>query len=430
MLPKLTDELKWDVKLYSRRGGAVRLAGIRVYYEFRWRDFMPAGRMQFRNGQCLAERVLEDCPEGKIPALLLTDREEVEEGALVTASFYVVVLNLPRYLEQAEANAAVSYLANTLGPITQVKKLHELAAADQKDLRVLIQLNLTAQDIADWARGHPDRISELRSTSAEFSDVGGAVDALRSLSGLDAELVEAVSDLARAEPDRQKRLDLLRAMTADPTGRNVAAEVLGERVEQRLHDARDAAETYLKLLVDESSTETDLQRFLESHPWLLGLDYARILPRQQVLRGTVDFLLERFDGFYDLLELKSPGDPIVVAPTELASPPSASRFSLSPSLAQALAQVHVYKDALRHDQVAEEQFGLPHARDPRVIVLIGRAQGLSPICGRVLHELNCSLHRVEIVPYDVVGKRATAVLDVVEQNLATVAKTAPSSQAQ
>ena len=119
MRPKLTDELDWDVKLRVRTGGAVRLAGIRVYYEFRWLEHMPARRMQFRNGQCLAERVRKDCPKGKIPALLLTDRDDVEEGARTTASFYVVVLNRPRYLEQAEANAAVSYLGRTLGPIGQ-----------------------------------------------------------------------------------------------------------------------------------------------------------------------------------------------------------------------------------------------------------------------------------------------------------------------
>lgn len=425
MSPKLTDELDWDVKLHSRRGGAVRLAGIRVYYEFRWLEHMPDRRMQFRNGQCLAQRVLKDSPEGKIPALLLTDRDDVEEGARITASFYVVVLNLPRYLEQAEANAAVSYLARALGPITQLQSLHDLAAADPKDLRTVIQLNLKADDIADWARGDPERIASLRGISAADNSVGAAVEALRSLTGLDEEIVQAVSDLAKAEPDRQKRLDLLRAMTVDSTGRTVAAEVLGERVQQRLGDAREAAESYARLLEDQSTKETDLQRFLENHPWLLGLDYARVLPRQPVLRGTVDFLLERFDGFYDLLELKSPNDTIVEAPEKLRGPPSASKFSLSRDLAQALAQVHVYKDALRHDQVAEEQFGLPNARDPRVIILIGTAKTLGASCGRVLHELNCSLHRVEIVPYDVVGKRAKAVLDVVEQHLGTVAETAP-----
>ena len=97
----------------------------------------------------------------------LIDRTDVEEGALITVSFYVVVLNLPRYLEQAEADAAVSYLANALGPIAQVRKLQELAAEDRRDLRNLIQLNLDIDDVAAWARGNEARLAELRTITEE-----------------------------------------------------------------------------------------------------------------------------------------------------------------------------------------------------------------------------------------------------------------------
>jgi CheY-like chemotaxis protein len=423
MSPDLSEELDWDVKLFWRRGGRVRLAGIRVYYEFKWRDLMPNRRMQFRNGQCLAERVRADCPDGKIPALLLTARDEIEEGARITASFFVVVLNLPRYLEQAEANAAVSYLAKPLGPITQARRLQELAAADPKDLRALIQLNLGTADIADWARGDAERLSQLRSIAAQGDELRAAVDALRSLSGLDAELVKALADLTRTETDREKRLDLLRALTEDPTGRYLTGEILGERIEDRLADARTAAAELMRLVDDDGSTETDLQRFLEANPWLLGLDYSHVLARRQILRGTVDFLLARFDGFYDLIELKSPGDPIIVAPTETSTPPSASEFALSPSLARALAQVHVYRDALANEQVANEWFGLPNTRDPRVVIVIGNATKLGEMSGRVLREVNRSLHRVEIVPYDVLGNRANAVLDSVSRQLVAATET-------
>ncbi len=427
MASKLTDELEWGRPLYFKRGGSVRLAGIRVYYEFKWRDFMADGRAQFRNGQCLAERVRADCPADKEPALLLTDRDDVEEGAIVTASFYVVVLNLPRYLAQAEANAAVSYLAKTLGPITQAKKFQDLAAVDPKGLRAAIQLNLGVADIAAWIRGNDERLAQLRDIVSESSGISAATLALRSVPELDTELVEVFCDLARAEPDRDKRLSLLRAMTEDHEGRSAAAEVLGERVEERLSDSRDAVVKYEQLLEDEASTETDLQLFLEDHPWLLGLDYARVLPRQQVLRGTVDFLLERFDGFFDLLELKGPGDPIITAPSGKSKPPSPSSFALSPALAQALAQVHVYRDALRDDQVSAQWFGLSNTRDPRVIIILGTSSTLSDTAARILHELNCSLHRVEIVPYDIVGQRASATLDAVARQLGAAPDTVSKS---
>jgi Domain of unknown function (DUF4263) len=420
-MPKLADELAWDVRLHYRRGGGVRLAGIHVYYEFRWVEYMPDRRMQFRNGQCLAERVLDDCPEGKLPALLLTNRDEVEEGARVTASFYVVVLNLPRYLEQAEANAAVSYLAGALGPITRARQLRELAAADEGELRALIQLRLDAGEIDAWARGSPERLAELRRLASRADPVAAAIEAVESLGGLDPDFVAALGDLAVKESDRDKRLDLLRAITGDATGRHVAGEVLGERLEERLNDAESAASEYQELLAGKKTTETDLQHFLEQNPWLLGLEYARVRPRQQILRGTVDFLLERFDGFCDLLELKSPNDGIVVSSKQGDGPPPASAYALSAKLAEALAQVHVYRDALREDQIAEKYFGLQHTADPQIIVVIGNARRLSAPERRVLIELNRSLHRVEVLPYDVLGERAEAVLRNVRRQLLTLA---------
>jgi hypothetical protein len=432
LFSELVDELGWDRPLQHRKGAATRLAGIDVYHEFDWLGLFPDERAQFRNGQCLAHRIFADCPEGRTPALLLTDRDDIEEGARLTSSHYVVVLNLPRYLKLAEADAAVSYLARALGTgITRLRELQELADARPGELRALINLRLEVSDIAAWADGDAGRLAELRAivagSSSPEAGVSDAIAALRALRRLDAEVVTAVADLMQRDTDRETRLKLLRALTDDQPGRYLTGEVLGQRTTERLADARRAAAEYSALLDDPASSETDLQNFLEHNPWLLGLDYSRTLARRPILRGTVDFILARFDGFHDLLELKSPQDPIILAPEPQDAPPSASRYTLSPDLAQALAQVHVYRDALRHDQIADEWFGLPHSRDPRVIIVIGKADPMSDDRGRVLHELNRSLHRVEIVPYDILGKRASAVLDNVDRYLIAAGEEAPES---
>src|SRR6202035_3395271 len=102
-------------------------------------------------------------------------------GARSTPSYYVVVINLPRYLARAAADAAVSYLAETLGPITQAGELHDLAAADPQALRALIKLHLTAADIADWAMNDEQRIADLRAiTTTSATQV--AIDGLHAVS--------------------------------------------------------------------------------------------------------------------------------------------------------------------------------------------------------------------------------------------------------
>src|SRR6185437_15714293 len=106
--------------------------------------------------------------------------------------------------------------------------------------------NLGIDDIATWTRGNKARLAELRELTVEESptqsDVRAAVEALQLLDECDAELIEAVAALVGT--DRQRRLDLLRAITNDSTGRYVVGEVLGERVEARLADARRAASIY------------------------------------------------------------------------------------------------------------------------------------------------------------------------------------------
>jgi hypothetical protein len=118
----------------------------------------------------------------------------------------------------------------------------------------------------------------------------------------------------------------------------------------------------------------------------------------------VDFLLERFDGFHDLLEVKSPDDLLFEAvggrKADIRSP---SAFRLSKALSLALAQVHAYRDILSHETTHEELYGLRNTRDPRITILIGRASELTDQEERVRHELNCSLHRVEVVPFDVLA---------------------------
>jgi hypothetical protein len=133
----------------------------------------------------------------------------------------------------------------------------------------------------------------------------------------------------------------------------------------------------------------------------------------------MDFIMERYDGYHDLLELKSPQDSIVNAPDAVdGMPPPANAYALSPDLAQALAQVHVYRDTLSTDTDAVDRlYGLRNTRDPRVIIVIGQAKPLPDHRLRVLRELNLSLHRVEVVPYDVIAKRARTILDNVELHL-------------
>jgi hypothetical protein len=414
-------DFPWPLPLHHRKGAPSRLEGIDVFYDFEWHEFFRDGRVQFRNGKALAGQAYEACPDGKAAALLLTCREDAEEGSFESASLFVLVINFPRYLRLASADAAVSYLASSFAPgIANIGQFNELAGRTPVEIRGFFERQLTTQRIEEWAAGNAERIEILQrivgsERGPQKTSPADAVEALRALGSLDSQFISVLAEMLGQELDRDARLELLQSLTDNPDGRRDTSEVMGRRASERLGDARQAIIEYAVLLDNPASNETDFQQFIEQNLWLLGLDYVQMRARHDVPRGTLDFILERFDGFHDLLELKDPQDPIIEAPEANARPPSASRYKLSPALANALAQVHVYRGILTtHARLVDEQFGLPQSRDPDVVIVIGKAGALPDHRAGVLRELNKSLHRVEVVPYDVLGARASAILDSVE----------------
>lgn len=415
-------DLEWPRPLHYRRGAPERLGGLDLYYDFAWGDHFRDGRAQFRHGQALAQFLRRTCPEGKSPAILLTEDQDAEEGFRDTPLHRVCVLHLPSY-RAAESDPFLAYLASKLGDgITQIGPLNP-EVVDRAAVGAAIAASpIDIGQIAAWAGEDPERLQALRDIAGGEgeADIGEVLAALSALGeDLDSEAVASIATLFGPDADRDRRVELLREITADPGGRYLTGEVMLERVPQRIAEARDSLSTYCALLADPHSSETDLQKFIEENLWLLGLEYVKARPRYPIIRGAADFILERVDGFHDLLELKSPQDPIVVAPDDVdGKPPPAHGYALSPSLANALAQAHVYRDSLTTDERATERnFGLRDSRDPRLVVVIGVASSLPAHRLRVLRELNKSLHRVEVVPYDVLGGRAGSALTNVEKYL-------------
>lgn len=417
--------LDWEPPLQHRVGSAINLDGIDVYYDFDWSQVVGHNRSQFVNGLCLARVARGHCPEGKTPALVLTTKN-VQPHPHETSTHFFFIVNMPQALS-ATGNAAETLYAQYLeSEITKYAQINELASNPE-----MIEAVLSVERVADWLQDDPERREQLEDalgTHAEEDDEQANIDleqlvrALRALmeAELDAAGLAQIADAFGPGVDRDHRIAVLRAMTQDPDGRYVTGEVFVERTADRIADARAAMTAYQALLDDPNTGETAMQTFIEENLWLLGLDYAKMIPQQRLMTGRMDFILERYDGFQDLLELKDPQDPIVVVgstPTDGSAPPP-SAYSLSPSLAQVLGQVHSYRDRLtRYADAAEELFGLRHSRDPRIIIVIGRADRLAEHSRRVLTELNKSLHRVEVIPYDLLARRAGAVLTNVERYL-------------
>src|SRR5437667_10374685 len=96
----------WDPPLRHKQGGPTRLLGIDIYHDFSWSEVVTHGMSQFSHGQRLAELAVANCGD-KTPALILTSNEQQLEGTFETDTHHYIVVCLPRYLREAEANEAM-----------------------------------------------------------------------------------------------------------------------------------------------------------------------------------------------------------------------------------------------------------------------------------------------------------------------------------
>ena len=398
----------WEPRLRWRRGARKLLAGLEVYHDFSWRQVIGHPKTMFRNGKDLAERIRDDCPEGKTPLLLLTTRDDVEKGHLRTDDAnYVFVINIHKYRAEARRGAALNYLLGSFGAgsIDTMRRVSR-AVSNPRQLDEILELSVTKKGLARWADRKPERVAMLQ-------EIVGPRLTYAGVGGDDPSGREAARRLFRVVgPTAVQGIADELASTAE--GRRAIAS--SDQLSGRIQDVRVAARDYRKLLAKPGASETDFQDFIKANPLLLGLEYAEVMSRARFLRGELDFVVRRHDGYRDLLELKGPNEPIILFNGEVEERPSA--YSLAPKLAQALAQVQLYREWIAtSSKENRDLYGV--ARDPRITIIIGRDDRLpNETARKIVRQLNVTLHRMRVLPYDILADRAEAQL----ANLATFLK--------
>lgn len=410
--------LEWDRQLYLRRGAARRLAGLDIYYDFRWLNVFRHNRAIFPRGQSLSDLVRRDCPEGKLPTLLLTERADVTASIHQTADRYIVIVPIHDYLGNAGADAASTYYARlSARPLTQLASLADVNFSSA-EFNSFLDEHLTRDALTRWASESDERMNLLRAISGDVEGTlpENVVNVIRRLTIADPRVLdEVVTYLDRFDGDTGLR-SLVARLTESADGRAVAAHVLAERLSERISDTRGQLDAYQELITSPTSNETAVQHFLELNPWIVGLPYVGARARVEIPRGEIDFVLDRYDGFFDIVELKGPDEAIIVERREAAAerPPAASAYSIGRALSRALAQAHHYRAILDQSRELNEQYGLADSRQPRILILIGRSTDLGNPSREILRQLNLSLHRVEVIPYDLLGRRTKGLLDNIE----------------
>lgn len=188
-------------------------------------------------------------------------------------------------------------------------------------------------------------------------------------------------------------------------------------VSSRLAEYRRVREQLAALIGDPNAPEADLQRLLQSNPWLFGSEYSRLVSRRTWTRDDrLDFMLRRTaDDYLEIIEIKTPLRQPLFRYDE-----SHDSYAPGVPLSNALGQVVRYIEEVERNR---DSIIAKDACDPlkiRARVIIGHDGDEDQ--QSALRNLNGHLHRIEVLTFDQLLRIADRVLSVFEDKLTTPTK--------
>lgn len=192
----------------------------------------------------------------------------------------------------------------------------------------------------------------------------------------------------------------------------VEHELLREDVVLALeHRARRlAVETYRAMLQDDL-LEHNWQKWFQENQWVLGSEFVRVLDEREIdTQHIADYLLESYDGFLDLVEIKRPEGGLRF----WAERRDHNNLVPSVDLVKAITQATRYLYEIEREANSVkfvERVGV-RAVKPRITLIFGRSSDWRDDEREAYRILTRSYHDLTILTYDHVLDRASRILDL------------------
>ena len=162
----------------------------------------------------------------------------------------------------------------------------------------------------------------------------------------------------------------------------------------------------------ENRTESYWQNWFEENDWILGNEFVRVIDDRNIdTKNIADYLVETFDGFVDIVEIKRPDGQLKFW--------SATRDhdNLVPSqdLIKAVTQTQNYIQSLEEEMNSAKtlkRLGNASIVKPRATLIFGRSSDWSDSEYKAFRILNAGYKDLTILTYDQVLARARKTLNM------------------
>ncbi len=172
-----------------------------------------------------------------------------------------------------------------------------------------------------------------------------------------------------------------------------------------------------KTMLEEDLVEQKWQEWLSKNDWVLGTDCVRILDEREIDTANItDYLIQAYDGFLDIVEIKRPNGSLQFWMEALDHGNYVPSSDLTKAITQATKYIYeVEREA--NSLKFLERVGNVKTIKPRCVLIFGRSYNWNSEKKEAFRILNSSYHNISIMTYDHVLKRAERILGISESNM-------------
>jgi hypothetical protein len=165
-----------------------------------------------------------------------------------------------------------------------------------------------------------------------------------------------------------------------------------EKQKSKIPELKKNLKEFEKLLDNKKINEQKIHAFLKKNTWILGTNYVRMHKSEKpiIIKSRCDFLLQKSDKYFDIIELKSPKHPLFCNVR-------GKKKAMSKELKDAISQVMLYlAEARTYYLSIKDQTGFD-IYFPQGIIVIGRRKKEDKQIMQIHKEF---LNKINILTYD------------------------------
>lgn len=163
-------------------------------------------------------------------------------------------------------------------------------------------------------------------------------------------------------------------------------------------------------LLENDETENKWQRWFENNSRVLGSDFVKTIDERSIdTRNISDFLMQSYDGFVDIVEIKRPEGNLQFWQTQLDHGNYIPHSDLIKAITQSLTYIHEIEQESNSVKFLERTEHIKTIK-PRCTLIYGRSKNWNKEQQRAFRILNSSYHNLSIITFDHVLERTKRIL--------------------